>query len=53
MENALVSLALKTEDKLGESKEAATSQISTFPQASAALVPMALKGVSQSLLDKV
>lgn len=53
MENALVSLALKTEDKVAESKEATSTQVSTFPQTSAAQVPAALKGVSQSLLDKV
>ncbi|XP_073337457.1 DNA replication factor Cdt1 [Pagrus major] len=53
MEKALVSLALKTEDKVAESKEPTSPQDSTVPQTSAAPVPTALKGVSQSLLDRI
>ena len=56
MEMALVSLSLKTEDKAAESKEPAPSQNPGAPQTqapSAAQVPTALKGVSQSLLDRV
>ncbi|XP_051279415.1 DNA replication factor Cdt1 [Dicentrarchus labrax] len=56
MEKALVSLALKTEDKAAESNELTTPQNSTVPQMSAApaaQVPTALKGVSQSLLDRI
>lgn len=52
MEKALVSLALKTEDKVSENKEPKSPQNST-PQTPAAQVPAALKGVSQSLLDRV
>ncbi|XP_037637398.1 DNA replication factor Cdt1 [Sebastes umbrosus] len=47
MERALVSLALKTEDK-----EPTSPQNPAAPQASAQ-VPTALKGVSQSLLDRI
>ncbi|KAF1376086.1 hypothetical protein PFLUV_G00226970 [Perca fluviatilis] len=58
MEKALVSLALKTEDKAAESKEPTSPQKPAVPQASAqsaaaAQVPTALKGVSQSLLDRI
>lgn len=53
MEKALVSLALETEDKVAERKEPRSPQTSTVPQTSAAQVPTALKGVSQSLLDRV
>ncbi|XP_039994243.1 DNA replication factor Cdt1 [Xiphias gladius] len=59
MEKALVSLALKTEDKAAESKEPTSPQIPTVPQTSvpsaapAPQVPTALKGVSQSLLDRI
>ncbi|XP_070697164.1 DNA replication factor Cdt1 isoform X1 [Pempheris klunzingeri] len=56
MEKALVSLALKTEDKLVASKETKCPQNSTVPQISsvpATEVPGVLKGVSQSLLDRI
>lgn len=59
MEKALVSLAQKTEDKAAESKEPnspnnpSTTQTSAQSPAPAAPVPTALKGVSQSLLDRV
>ncbi|XP_008279720.1 DNA replication factor Cdt1 [Stegastes partitus] len=59
MEKALVSLAAKTEDKATESNEPAfqqkpaAPQISTPSTAPAAQVPVALKGVSQSLLDRI
>ncbi|XP_062256448.1 DNA replication factor Cdt1 [Platichthys flesus] len=56
MEKALVSLSLKTEDKAAESKEPTPSQNPAAPQTqapSAAQVPTALKGVSQSLLDRI
>ncbi|XP_067383667.1 DNA replication factor Cdt1 isoform X3 [Channa argus] len=56
MEKALVSLALKTEDKASESTEATTPQNPTAPHTSAGhavQVPAALKGVSQSLLDRI
>uniref|UniRef100_A0A3P8RWS0 Chromatin licensing and DNA replication factor 1 n=1 Tax=Amphiprion percula TaxID=161767 RepID=A0A3P8RWS0_AMPPE len=59
MEKALVSLALKTEDKATESNEPklpqqpAAIQISNPSNAPAAQVPVALKGVSQSLLDRI
>ncbi|XP_041803436.1 DNA replication factor Cdt1 isoform X2 [Chelmon rostratus] len=53
MERALVSLALKTEDKVAENKEPTSPQNSTVPQTLAAQVPAALKGVSQSLLDRI
>lgn len=53
MEKALVSLALKTEDKVVESKELTSPQSSTAPQTPAAPLPTALKGVSQSLLERV
>ncbi|TDH00903.1 hypothetical protein EPR50_G00174670 [Perca flavescens] len=58
MEKALVSLALKTEDKAAKSKEPSSPQKPAVPQASApsaaaAQVPTALKGVSQSLLDRI
>lgn len=52
MEKALVSLALQTEDKIAD-KEPASPQNSAVPQTSAAQVPTALKGVSQSLLDRI
>lgn len=53
MEKALVSLALKTEDKVAESKEPTSPQSSMAPQTPAAPLPTALKGVSQSLLERV
>ncbi|KAM6922178.1 DNA replication factor Cdt1 [Lycodopsis pacificus] len=59
MEKALISLAQKTEDKAAERKEPASPQNPTVPQVStpstapAAQVPTALKGVSQSLLDRI
>ncbi|XP_053291647.1 DNA replication factor Cdt1 [Pleuronectes platessa] len=56
MEKALVSLSLKTEDKAAESKEPTLSQNPAAPHTqapSAAKVPTALKGVSQSLLDRI
>lgn len=53
MEKALVSLALKAEDKVAESKEPTSPQSSTAPQTPAAPLPTALKGVSQSLLERV
>lgn len=59
MEKALISLAQKTADKAAERKEPASPQNPTVPQVStpstapAAQVPTALKGVSQSLLDRV
>ncbi|XP_040905993.1 DNA replication factor Cdt1 [Toxotes jaculatrix] len=59
MEKALVSLALKTEDTAAESKEPTPAQNPTAPQTSApsaapaAQLPSALKGVSQSLLDRI
>lgn len=63
MEKALVNLALRNEeDKEGEGKAAASpppqkpaSPQTTAPSApsAAAQVPTALKGVSQSLLDRV
>ncbi|XP_034755137.1 DNA replication factor Cdt1 [Etheostoma cragini] len=52
MEKALVSLTLKTEDKAAESNKPTSPQTPAVPQASAA-VPTALKGVSQSLLDRI
>ncbi|XP_075932921.1 DNA replication factor Cdt1 [Anarhichas minor] len=58
MEKALMSLAQKTEDKAA-GKEPASPQNPTVPQVStpstapAAQVPTALKGVSQSLLDRI
>lgn len=56
MEKALVTMALKTEDKATESKEPACPLNPAVPQTSAApvaQVPTVLKGVSQSLLDRV
>ncbi|XP_038593162.1 DNA replication factor Cdt1 [Micropterus salmoides] len=63
MEKALLSLALKTEDKAAESKGSTSPRNQTIPQTSApssapsaapaAQVPTALKGVSQSLLDRI
>ncbi|XP_075902269.1 DNA replication factor Cdt1 [Nelusetta ayraudi] len=54
MEKALVSLASKTEDKAPESKAAASPPSSVTPAtSSAAPLPAALKGVSQSLLDRI
>ena len=55
MEKALVSLALKTEEKAAESKGSTSPQKTTVPQTPdpSAQVPTALKGVSQSLLDRV
>lgn len=50
MEKALTGLALKTEDKAVH-KEPTSQENPTVPQTSA--VPNALKGVSQSLLDRV
>lgn len=48
-----MSLALKAEDKVAESKEPTSPQSSTAPQTPAAPLPTALKGVSQSLLERV
>lgn len=54
MEKALVSLASKTEDKAPENKATASPPSSVTPAtSSAAPLPAALKGVSQSLLDRV
>ncbi|XP_042371831.1 DNA replication factor Cdt1-like, partial [Plectropomus leopardus] len=57
MERALMSLALKTEDKTAETKEPTSPPKTTPSQTSdpsaAAQVPTALKGVSQSLLDRI
>uniref|UniRef100_A0A673C218 Chromatin licensing and DNA replication factor 1 n=2 Tax=Sphaeramia orbicularis TaxID=375764 RepID=A0A673C218_9TELE len=58
MERALVSMALKTEEKATESKDPPLPQTSTeSPTTSlappAAQTPAALKGVSQSLLDRI
>ncbi|KAM9345093.1 DNA replication factor Cdt1 [Symphorus nematophorus] len=53
MEKALVSLVQKTEATTPESKEQAPPQNSPAPQTPAAQVPTALKGVSQSLLDRI
>ncbi|XP_044068945.1 DNA replication factor Cdt1 isoform X2 [Siniperca chuatsi] len=53
MEKALVSLALKTEDKAAESKGPTAPPASAPSAAPAAQVPTALKGVSQSLLDRI
>lgn len=54
MEKALVSLASKTEDKAPENKATASPpSSSTPPTSSPARLPAALKGVSQSLLDRV
>lgn len=53
MEKALIGLALKTEDKAAH-KEPTSQENPTVPQTSAVpAVPNALKGVSQSLLDRV
>ncbi|KAM7408071.1 hypothetical protein PAMA_001970 [Pampus argenteus] len=59
MEKALVSLALKTENKAAETKEPKSvnnppaTQTSAPSPDPAAQVPAALKGVSQSLLDRI
>ncbi|XP_020493917.1 DNA replication factor Cdt1 [Labrus bergylta] len=56
MEKALVSLALKTQDTAPESKEPTSPQSPTVSQttaASTAQLPTALKGVSQSLLERI
>ncbi|KAE8280231.1 DNA replication factor Cdt1 [Larimichthys crocea] len=56
MEKALVSLALKTEAKVADDKETTSPHNSTVPQTPAtpaAQVPTALKGVSQSLLERI
>ncbi|KAM6997220.1 LOW QUALITY PROTEIN: DNA replication factor Cdt1 [Tautogolabrus adspersus] len=56
MEKALVSLALKTQDTASESKEPTSPQNPTVTQttaASTAQLPTALKGVSQSLLERI
>lgn len=53
MEKALVSLVLKNEDKVAESTGQTSPPDFTVPQKPAAPVPTALKGVSQSLLDRV
>lgn len=53
MEKALVSMAVNTEDKVAESIVSASPQNSAVLQISAAQVPTALKGVSQSLLNRV
>ncbi|XP_034537600.1 DNA replication factor Cdt1 [Notolabrus celidotus] len=52
IEKALVSLALKTEDKTEEKKETTSTQSPAVPETQAA-PPTALKGVSQSLLDRI
>ncbi|KAM3606789.1 uncharacterized protein V6R79_023298 [Siganus canaliculatus] len=52
MEKALVSLTLKTEEKT-ESKEPSPPQNAEVPQTAATPVPAVLKGVSQSLLDRI
>lgn len=53
MEKALVSLAQKNEAEAAASKETMSPQQPAAPQTPAAPVPAALKGVSQSLLDRV
>lgn len=53
MEKALVTLVLKNEDKVAESTGQTSPPDFTVPQKPAAPVPTALKGVSQSLLDRV
>ncbi|MEQ2185501.1 hypothetical protein GOODEAATRI_018811 [Goodea atripinnis] len=56
LEKALVSLARNTEEKDGEGTKPICSQNPTVPQASisaAAQTPSSLKGVPQSLLDRV
>uniref|UniRef100_A0A8D3BAB4 Chromatin licensing and DNA replication factor 1 n=1 Tax=Scophthalmus maximus TaxID=52904 RepID=A0A8D3BAB4_SCOMX len=53
MEKALVSLTLKTEEKAAESKEPTPAQNPADPQTPAPSAPAALKGVSQSLLDRI
>ncbi|XP_028279379.1 DNA replication factor Cdt1 [Parambassis ranga] len=59
MEKALVSLALKTEDKCSVNKETTVTESPAAPHTPAppdappAQVPTALKGVSQSLLDRI
>lgn len=56
MEKALVSQAQNTEDKDGQRTKSVCSQNPTVPQTSdsaIAQVPPLLKGVSQSLLDRV
>ncbi|MED6255317.1 replication licensing factor Cdt1 [Ataeniobius toweri] len=56
LEKALVSLARNTEDKDGEGTKPICSQNPTVPQASisaAAQAPSSLKGVPQSLLDRI
>ncbi|CAJ1066535.1 DNA replication factor Cdt1 [Xyrichtys novacula] len=51
IEKALVSMALRTEDKAEERKDSTSPQKSEFAQTQAA--PAALKGVSQSLLERI
>ncbi|KAM8858660.1 DNA replication factor Cdt1 [Spinachia spinachia] len=54
MEKALVSLAQKTKDASAESTESpAAPKVPTLSNAPAEQVPTALKGVSQSLLDRI
>jgi len=53
MERALVSVAQKTEDKDAESTESTCQQVPPTSAAPAAQLPSSLKGVSQSLLDRV
>lgn len=53
MEKALVSMAVNTEDKGAESIVPASPQNSAVLKTSAAQVPTALKGVSQSLLNRI
>ncbi|XP_037544131.1 DNA replication factor Cdt1 [Nematolebias whitei] len=55
MEKALISLTLNTEDKDTQSSESTCSQSQTCCQTSApvAQLPASLKGVSQSLLDRI
>lgn len=56
MEKALVSLALKTEEKTEESKDESSPQSPATTPSQAATAPQlstALKGVSQSLVERV
>ncbi|KAG7512676.1 hypothetical protein JOB18_036925 [Solea senegalensis] len=54
MEKALVSLTMKSEDKTADTKEPASSQNPAVPHTSAPpATAAALKGVSQSLLDRI
>ncbi|XP_072247632.1 DNA replication factor Cdt1 isoform X2 [Leuresthes tenuis] len=53
MERALVSVAQKTEDKDAEITESTCQQVPPTSAALAAQLPTSLKGVSQSLLDRI